>query len=548
MENTKRNTSPLRRLLTLTLLLCLSLGLFSSAILAETKADQEQKSDRINPLETPAEDPLAERQPFFDRKDEIDPAFFEAGIEYYKKVAGYELRDQEMNYYIKKWTSPIRVAIEDRRGNADVKKAYLEQMQAFVDQLNSLACLPEISIYAKGDGPANVRLLVATQKYLADVEFKGLNKPAAYYVNWTGDPPYRLYAATTGVAFDKVSSDEELLTFSCQALIQALGFMSQAPDYQDSILNSDIPTSASLSELDWLILEMHYRPELKPGMDFDRAVEILENLYLGEADYDPAKEPLSKAEEQTAQMMEDEAAAVQKLQEKWESMGIDINEEGPRQTFYERRKDIDPKFFELGLEYYEIVAGHGEFDSSYDGYVKKWDSPVKVYLEFENEPNEKLVATMDRVVMQLNSLGLLPEISYSDDPESDYNVHILVSALDELVYLMPTAPPGNWGFFLYNWTNNPKYQIVSADIGIADDVNKDYHMVHLLQEEFIQALGLVNDGELYADSIFNQAWGHIQYPGELDWLLIEMHYRPEITPGMPMDEALDILRELYLAD
>ncbi|MDO5016204.1 MAG: DUF2927 domain-containing protein [Eubacteriales bacterium] len=548
MQSKKLTTSPLNRMLIVALMFCLSLGLFTSPLLAETETDQDPKSDLINPLETPAEDPLADRKPFFDRKDEIDPAFFEAGIEYYKKVAGYEVRDVEMNYYVKKWTSPIRIGIEDRRGNAEVKKAYLEQMQAFVDQLNRLGCLPEISIYAKGDGPANIRFLVATQKYLGDVEFDGLKKQAGYYVNWTGDPLYRLFSATAGVAFDKTESDEECLTFSHQALVQMLGFLSLAPDYEDSIFYSEVPASPQLSELDWLVLEMHYRPELKPGMDFYRAVEILENLYLGDADYDASKEPESESEKNTVKWMEDEAAEVKKLQEKWEAMGVDINEDGPRKTFYERRKDIDPEFFELGLEYYEIVAGHGEFDSADDGYVKKWDFPVNVYLDFENGPNDKVVEAMDRIVMQLNSLELLPEITWSDDPETDYNVHIVVAALDELVYIMPSAPPGNWGFFLYYWTNNPQYQITSADIGIADDVNKDYHMVHLLQEEFVQSLGLINDGELYADSIFNQAWGHIQYPGELDWLLIEMHYRPEIKPGMPMDEALDILRDLYLGE
>lgn len=530
-------------LLSLVLMTSLLLGSFPSRVLAETAE---------NPETPAAEDQTAEdgeqkaaRLSFFDRREELDPAFFEEGLAYYKEIAGYDLRDEDMNHYIKKWTSPLRVGLDDFNA-VDLRENYQAPLADLVDQLNQSGFLPEISFSPMQDGPHNVQLTINKLQSLRIHSFSGLQEASAFYVNWTNDPPYRLYSATLGVAYDQLPA-EEIAPAASQKLLQALGFMSSSESHPDSIFYAKGPASTELSDLDWLILEMHYRPELKPGMDLDRAVEILENLYLGPADYDPADEEPSPAELWTEAAKEEERKAVEKDQELWQSFGLELNPEGPRETFYERRADIDPEFFERGLKLYEEVAGSGEFDHDNDGFVKKWAEPIQIFVDYEGEPNPAVLDTLDRVVMQLNSLKLLPEISYSMDENEPYNIHLLFAPLDELTFRMPDAPPGNWGFFNYWWkTGADLYEINRANVGVATDVNQEVHMIHLLQEELIQTLGLINDSYEYRDSIYCQDWGHIQAPSEIDWLLIEMHYRPEITPGMPMDQALDILRGLYL--
>lgn len=532
-------------LLSLVLITSLLLGFYPTKVLAEPAENPEtnQDADQAAPAEDTKQ--AESRESFFDRREELDPAFLEEGLAYYKEIAGYDLRDEDMNHYIKKWTSPLRVGLDDFN-TVDLRESYQAPLADLVDQLNQAGFLPEISFSPMAEGPHNVQLTINKLQTLRIHNFSGLQDASAFYVNWTNDPPYRIYKATLGVASDQLPV-EEIAPAASQKLLQALGFMSTSESHPDSIFYAKGPATSELSDLDWLILEMHYRPELKPGMDFDRAVEILENLYLGPADYDPAAEEPSPAELRTEAAKEEERQAVEKDQELWQSFGLELNPEGPRETFYERRADIDREFFERGLKLYEEVAGSGEFDHDNDGFVKKWKDPIHIYVDYEGEPNPAVLDTLDRVVMQLNSLKLLPEITYSTDENEAYNIHLLFAPLDELTYRMPDAPPGNWGFFNYWWkTGADLYEINRANVGVATDVNLEVHMIHLLQEELIQSLGLINDSYEYRDSIYCQDWGHIQAPSEIDWLLIEMHYRPEITPGMPMDQALDILRGLYL--
>lgn len=517
-----------RILLVLALLTSLALALFPASAWAQSEKTVQT---------------LEKIPSFFDRREDLDPKFFEEGLAYYKEVAGYDLRDEEMNHAIKKWTSPLRIGLDDR---SDLQEDNLAQLSNLVDQMNQRGLVPEISLQTKKDGPYNVELAINKQRTLRIHGFSQLKDPSAFYVNWANDPPFRLYSGHIGVAYDQVDPDQ-VAGLAGQNLWHILGFMTKSASHPDSIFYDQAPLTAEPSDLDWLILEMHYRPELKPGMDFDRALEILENLYLGPADYDPADEEASPAEVRTEAAKEEEAKAVEKDQALWKSFGLDLNPEGSRETFYERRADIDPEFFERGLKLYEEVAGSGEFDHADDGFVKKWADPIHIYVDYEGEPNPAVLETLDRLVMQLNSLKLLPEISYSMDEDEDYNIHLLFAPLDALTFRMPDAPPGNWGFFNYWWKGGDDlYEINRANIGVATDVNLEVHMIHLLQEELIQSLGLINDSYAYRDSIYCQEWGHIQAPSEIDWLLIEMHYRPEITPGMPMDQALDILRGLYL--
>lgn len=533
----------LTRLLTLALLTSLLLAYYPTRVLAESTDKQTAQTTKDQIAGNSDAEAGEDHQSFFDRREELDPAFLEEGLAYYQEIAGYALRDEEMNHAIKKWTSPLRIGLDDRSGQSEDN---LVQLSSLVDQLNQRGLFPEISLKAKKDGPYNVELSLNKQRTLRIHGFSQLTDPSAFYVNWTNDPPFRLYKASLGVAYDQLAATE-IAPLASQKLLQALGFMSSSESHPDSIFYAKGPASTTLSDLDWLILEMHYRPEIKPGMDFDRAVEILENLYLGPADYDPAKEEASPAEQMTEAGKEEERKAVEQDQALWKSFGLDLNPEGPRESFYERRATIDPEFFERGLKLYEEVAGYGEFDHADDGFVKKWAEPIHIYVDYEDEPNPAVLDTLDRVVMQLNSLKLLPEISYSMDEKDAYNIHLLLAPLDVLTFSMPDAPPGNWGFFNYWWKGGDDlYEINGANVGVASDVNQEVHMVHLLQEELIQALGLINDSYAYRDSIYCQEWGHIQAPSEIDWLLIEMHYRPEITPGMPMDQALDILRGLYL--
>ncbi len=216
-----------------------------------------------------------------------------------------------------------------------------------------------------------------------------------------------------------------------------------------------------------------------------------------------------------------------------------------RETFYDRREEINPEFFLAGLKYYEEIAGFGEFTSDYDGYVKKWADPV--FVAVEGEYTEEDMATIERIASQLNSLGLLPEITIQEGQDEQTTTFIDFAPLPDLVDKYEWARDDNWGMFMIRWYGQPQeYQLFDALIYIATDVTDQEERNHLIQEEFIQSFGLMNDSYRYEESIFQQRWTTYQHPMEIDWLLIEMHSRPEITPGMAIDEAMQILADLYL--
>jgi hypothetical protein len=51
----------------------------------------------------------------------------------------------------------------------------------------------------------------------------------------------------------------------------------------------------------------------------------------------------------------------------------------------------------------------------------------------------------------------------------------------------------------------------------------------------------MNDSFSYEDSMFYQGWTETQAYSEVDDLVIELLYLPQIQPGMDMDEALAAL-------
>ena len=54
----------------------------------------------------------------------------------------------------------------------------------------------------------------------------------------------------------------------------------------------------------------------------------------------------------------------------------------------------------------------------------------------------------------------------------------------------------------------------------------------VIVEELCQGLGLLNDTYDYPESIFYQYHTDTSWPTTLDWALIQLLYRSEITPGM----------------
>lgn len=217
----------------------------------------------------------------------------------------------------------------------------------------------------------------------------------------------------------------------------------------------------------------------------------------------------------------------------------DINKNGP---LYNRRDQFDPAFIEEALDYFPEIAGGNEFDSSIGTYITRWDLSIPIKIALFGDFTDDDLDVLDMVVETSEVLTNL-DINYVETSD-DYNYEFHITPLNEFDDIFPNYVEGNWGYVSF-WNDDYyiRYYTISA---VSNDYPNRQEMNHLIIEEFVQSLGLPNDSYRYEDSIFQQNWTDVQEPLPIDWLLLEFVYRPELSPGMDVEECVDVLRELYL--
>ncbi len=183
------------------------------------------------------------------------------------------------------------------------------------------------------------------------------------------------------------------------------------------------------------------------------------------------------------------------------------------------------------LEAFDICAMTSEYNDSRQDRIVRWETSIKVYIE--GKPTKQDRKTIDTMLLNLAlRVPGLPNVTLTDDPGKS-NVQIYFVREKQLKDYVPDYISGNWGYFTFNYRNDIIYQ---AKIGIATDKGDQTARNHLIQEEFIGALGLANDHDLYKDSILYQPWTTTQQPSEVDWLMLNMLYSPLVSPGMEKNE------------
>ena len=132
----------------------------------------------------------------------------------------------------------------------------------------------------------------------------------------------------------------------------------------------------------------------------------------------------------------------------------------------------------------------------------------------------------------------MPNVHRVYDRESA-NAVIYYCPLDQMSSHVTGYVEGNWGYFHYWYVNGG--EINKIEIAIATDVNTTESKKHLLQEELIGGFGLSNDHFDYTDSILYGEWTTTQEPSDVDWLMLNMLYDPDLRIGMTASEAYDVL-------
>lgn len=197
-----------------------------------------------------------------------------------------------------------------------------------------------------------------------------------------------------------------------------------------------------------------------------------------------------------------------------------------------------PLYTQQEIEYFTEIAIGSEFGNS-DKVIYKWEDDIKI--KVTGKPSVENMITLHKVVTELNELiGDKIKLSLVYDNE-DSNVEIYFGKLYEFSNKTSNYVSGNWGFFetYSSWRG-----IFESLILISTDMPNDTEIKHMILEETVQQLGLMQDSHRYYDSIFQQSWTTTTELSELDKKLIQMLYLDEIKHGMSKDEVISVFNKL----
>jgi len=194
-------------------------------------------------------------------------------------------------------------------------------------------------------------------------------------------------------------------------------------------------------------------------------------------------------------------------------------------------------------EYFEEVILHVEYSSGTGDatLVQKWLSPIgyRIY----GSPTDEDLRVLNDLFARLNQIPGFPGF-YTAEAEGLEQLRI--SFLEPDTFRASYSPVvngeeanGATEFWYYTGTN----EIYSARIGYRTDIDQSIRNSVLI-EEIINTLG-VSDTVLREDSITYQYSDFNTALSDVDWILLNLLYHPEIRCGMDADACADVLQRLY---
>lgn len=188
------------------------------------------------------------------------------------------------------------------------------------------------------------------------------------------------------------------------------------------------------------------------------------------------------------------------------------------------------------LDYFDEIAANSEFNGS--KLITKWGSEIRIAVH--GDYNEADMETLSEILYCFASIPGIPSVKIV---ETDANINMYFVPSAEMSQYISDYVQGNLGFFEVYW--DWSFEIYKASIAISTDRTGPLDRKHLIWEELVQSLGLMNDSYAYEDSIFQQRYSIVQHPSALDFALLRMLYSDVIKPGFSGSQAVAALREQY---
>ena len=204
------------------------------------------------------------------------------------------------------------------------------------------------------------------------------------------------------------------------------------------------------------------------------------------------------------------------------------------------REDFD---VEEVLTYFHEVTNQIEYtDGTGDpSLIQKWLSPL-IY-RIDGAPTEEDLRVLEEFCLQLNAVPGFPGIREAQEGEFE-NLTLSFLDPDSFRDRFSDVVHGEdaWGATQY-WYYTDTNEIHTAAIGYRTDIPQADRSSIIL-EEFVNTLG-ISDSERRSDSIVYQHSNENLQLSDIDWLLLELLYHPDIAPAMDAEMCEKIIRDLY---
>lgn len=236
------------------------------------------------------------------------------------------------------------------------------------------------------------------------------------------------------------------------------------------------------------------------------------------------------APEQATLPSEPEAAAVAAVPEiPAETMAEELHS-----RFYIPGVDVE----DVILYFNEVCLDAEMINSGNPRVLQKWTAPI--YYTIYGDATEKDRTVLSQFCGWLNTLEGFPGIFPAEDGQQT-NLRIHFCTESEMLSIMGNGFSGLDGAVTFWYAMD---EIYDAVICYRADLNQ-YVRNSVILEEIYNGLGPIQDTDLRNDSIIYAGYSEPQKLTEMDELILELLYQPQMICGMDEQSCGDVIRQLY---
>ena len=196
-------------------------------------------------------------------------------------------------------------------------------------------------------------------------------------------------------------------------------------------------------------------------------------------------------------------------------------------------EDVILYFNEVCLDAEYVESGTPEL-------LQKWIKPITYYVH--GTPTDEDLLVLRDLAEQLNSIENFPGMVAVADP-ADTDLPIYFCTKEEMNNKMSFAAQENLDGAVTFWYNGAQ-EITNAIICIRTDISQQVRN-SVIAEEVYNGLGPIQDTTLREDSIIYQYGSKNLELSEMDILILELLYHPQIRCSMNASECESVIRQLY---